>query len=159
MKQRISMVLHKGLSKLEYLWILFFVLFYSSCDQSNSDAPQPTQECLPTLSLSLETLEMTGDSLTVNYQVSGSGNYAVAEIVITTPDGLETISNPDIPYNHQVIFVDSPPPSHDTADIVAFGSVTNQGIIETSISYQIKVERNENTYTSGGVIRDKCQIK
>ena len=143
---------------LRYSWLMLFVFLHQSCNKNKSDTPEPIQECLPTLSVSLATLEMAGDTLIVNYQVSGSGNYAVDEIIVTTPDGLETISTPGIPYDRQVIFVDAPPESFESADLVAVGKVTSQGIIETAISYQIKIERDGNKYSSGGLIRDKCQI-
>lgn len=137
--------------------LIFFLVINSSCDKDKNDEPIPVQECLPTLSLSLSALENTGDTLIVNYQVTGEGNFNVEEIIITTPNGLETISSPVIPFNQQVIFKDSPPANISTAEIITFGKVTGSGLIESAISYQLKLKRNGNNINSGGIISDKCQ--
>jgi len=144
---------------IQSLLLLILLGLNTSCKKDKTEDPIPVvQECLPALSLSLSDLENVGDTLIVNYQVIGEGNFTVEEIMITTLNGQETISNPVIPFNQQVIFKDSPPANVSYADILTFGKITGSGKIETTISYQYKLKRNGNNFNSGGIITDKCLI-
>ena len=140
------------------VYLIGGILLAFACEKKKDPSPQVLpRECFSTLSLNLSALEMAGDSLIVDYRVSGTGNLKIMEVTFTSESSVQTLTEPSSPFAQQVIFKDGPPSFSDTADLIVTGQVSDNGEIEASISYTLIQTRNGNRFSSGGVITDICR--